>query len=53
MTLMAGIDGGTLALQKELKCQINAVRAPPTHKNSFIWHPGRQTKADFVSASGP
>lgn len=23
-----------------------------THKNSFIWHPGRQTKTDFVSASG-
>lgn len=28
-------------------------QSPPTHKNSFIWHPGRQTKTDFVSVSRP
>lgn len=33
---MASIDGGTLALQKELKCQINSVRAPDTQEFLYL-----------------
>lgn len=33
---MAGIDGGTLASQKELKCQINSVRAPDTQEFLYL-----------------
>lgn len=36
MTLMAGIDGGTLASQKELKCQINSVRAPDAQEFLYL-----------------
>ena len=33
---MASIDGGTLASQKELKCQINSVRAPDTQEFLYL-----------------
>lgn len=33
---MASIDGGTLAWQKELKCQINSVRAPDTQEFLYL-----------------
>lgn len=33
---MASIDGGTLAAQKELKCQINSVRAPDTQEFLYV-----------------
>lgn len=33
---MAGIDGGTLASQKELKCQINSVRAPNAQEFLYL-----------------
>lgn len=33
---MASIDGGTLAAQKELKCQINSVRAPDTQEFLYL-----------------
>lgn len=42
---MAAIDGGTLASQKELKCQINSVRAPDAQEFLYLasWeaHKGR------------
>lgn len=33
---MASIDGGTLASQKELKCQINSVRAPNAQEFLYV-----------------
>lgn len=33
---MASFDGGTLASQKELKCQINSVRAPDTQEFLYL-----------------
>lgn len=33
---MVGIDGGTLASQKELKCQINSVRAPDAQEFLYL-----------------
>lgn len=48
---MASIDGGTLAAQRGLKCQINSVRAPDTQE--FLYLAPWEADKDFVSVSRP